>query len=927
MLLGIILPSFADIASGTYGEITWVLGDDGCLTISGAGEMDEMCRPCSPWEDYKSSITSAVIGNGITSIASAAFSESRLERVIIPNSVTNVGSWAFCECANLTKVTMSNSVVSIGDYAFESCTSLEDFVMPNTVTDIGERAFEFCRSLTNVTIPQSVSSIGIYAFYGCTGLTDVYCKAPSPVAITSDAFRNTSISSCTLHVPEGCVAAYAAADVWSSFSNIVEEVPQTELASGTWGDNLTWEITNDSCLIIRGTGNMANPTSSSTVPWYSYEGSITSAIVESGITNIGNRAFSGCTRIASITIANTVTAIYQSAFYGCTSLTSVTIPESVTTIGTNAFSYCTSLASVTIPKGVTRIEARAFEGCSSLTEINIPDFVETIGNFSFMGCTSLVSLTIGNSVKSIGVEAFSGCIGLTSLKIPNFVISIGQGAFYGCSGLTSLTIPNSVTTIGSSAFYGCFNLTDIYCQPKSPVVISSTVFRNFDMSSCTLHVPASSLDAYRTADAWKDFGFIVALEDESDDENATIEVTDLTTLNYAVYFPESKVRCGQQLALTVNLKNDNPVTLWQAKLELPEGFTLATDEFDDPMVSLSGSRTSSSRHALAASVDSETGIITLLCNSTSNKTFTDTDGEVATITINVAEEVKAGEYPITFREILIVEPNETGHRVDEVVSKVTIRAYMLGDLNDDEQIDGIDLVGIANFILGTPSANSIREAADVNEDGNIDGIDYVMVVNSILGVSELRKVKALTREQNARGLEISPVTLSAGETSDVYVRMSQGYNLYTLAQFDLALPEGVTLVGVQSTRGSHAAAYCQIGDGKYRVLLSSTMNQLICTEEIVCLTLRADESAAEGELTLENQLLVCPDATCARPDATTAWISVGDATDIDGLLADTQVNVYNLNGQLVKTGVKASELKQSLPQGIYVVNGKKMVVK
>ena len=166
------------------------------------------------------------------------------------------------------------------------------------------------------------------------------------------------------------------------------------------------------------------------------------------------------TSVTSVVIPSSVTSIGESAFHGCTGLTSITIPNSVTSIGESAFSYCTGLTSITLVDGLPAIGAGWFAGIP-VTSIIIPNSVTSIGDGAFTGCTSLASVTVGNSVTSIGSSAFNGCTGLTSITIPNSVTSIGSGAFNGCTGLTSMNIPDSVTSIGSGAFSGCTGLTGV----------------------------------------------------------------------------------------------------------------------------------------------------------------------------------------------------------------------------------------------------------------------------------------------------------------------------------------------------------------------------------------------------------------------------------------------------------------------------------
>ena len=180
------------------------------------------------------------------------------------------------------------------------------------------------------------------------------------------------------------------------------------------------------------------------------------------VKNIPAYAFYECSGLTSVTIGNSVTSIGNSAFYGCYKLTSVTIGNSVTSIGESAFYNCDALTSVEIPNSVTSIGNSAFNDCSRLTSITIPNSVTSIGDAAFRGCEGLTSITIGNGVTSIGDYAFLFCTGLTSITIPNSVTSIGYEAFYKCSGLTSVTIGNSVTSIGGYAFLDCYRLKTVY---------------------------------------------------------------------------------------------------------------------------------------------------------------------------------------------------------------------------------------------------------------------------------------------------------------------------------------------------------------------------------------------------------------------------------------------------------------------------------
>ena len=197
--------------------------------------------------------------------------------------------------------------------------------------------------------------------------------------------------------------------------------------------------------------------------------------IPDGVTEVGDVAFDGCSRLLRVSIPNSVKKIGHNAFEDCSALTSVTIPDSVIKIGVNAFKDCVSLTRIIFPQSVTRIDEGAFEGCSSLTSVVIPRSVTKIDEFTFSRCKSLTNLRIPNSVREIGGAAFADCSSLTSVSIPDSVTEIDDSAFYGCSSLKNVTIGHSVTRIGPQAFEDCSSLKSVRI-PYSVMQIGSYAF-------------------------------------------------------------------------------------------------------------------------------------------------------------------------------------------------------------------------------------------------------------------------------------------------------------------------------------------------------------------------------------------------------------------------------------------------------------------
>ena len=193
-------------------------------------------------------LTSVSLPSSVTSIGDFAFAEcGALANVSFGNNLETIGKWAFQRCSALTKADLSaTNLSSIGENAFAGCTGLTQLSLPEeTLTTIGKQAFlgcsglkklalpegvetlelgafTLCTGLTTFSLPETVTSIGDMAFMNCTSLQDFYALPRcADIEMGSDVFQNASTASCTLHVKQGQLNAYKAADQWKEFFSIV----------------------------------------------------------------------------------------------------------------------------------------------------------------------------------------------------------------------------------------------------------------------------------------------------------------------------------------------------------------------------------------------------------------------------------------------------------------------------------------------------------------------------------------------------------------------------------------------------------------------------------------------------------------------------------------------------------------------------------
>lgn len=178
--------------------------------------------------------------------------------------------------------------------------------------------------------------------------------------------------------------------------------------SGTCGENLTWELSEDGVLTISGTGEMWDWTAygddeislPKAAPWYLVRSKILKIVLEEKVTSIGDYAFPYCYNMKNIIISGDVKKIGECAFFECRSMDEINIPDSVSEIGQEAFFHCINLNSISLPDNMTQITRLTFIHCYNLEKVIMPKNIKKIGDGAFDKCDSLTDVYYGGSEEN-----------------------------------------------------------------------------------------------------------------------------------------------------------------------------------------------------------------------------------------------------------------------------------------------------------------------------------------------------------------------------------------------------------------------------------------------------------------------------------------------------------------------------------------------
>lgn len=330
---------------------------------------------------------------------------------------------------------------------------------------------EYASATEKIEIKSGVTSIGSYAFYGFKNLKEV--------KIANSITR---------------IYSYAFADCINLFN--VETSLNIDLKSSVYKNCKNLSTYGKNTMKTATVSSNSAETAQGSIGAFVFENCINLQSIDlSDVNSIGESAFSGCTALNDVVLADNLDVIEDGIFYNCTDLENIEIPNSVTEISDGAFSGCTSLESIEIPESVDTLGEQAFSGCSSITSVSVPESVDYIGNSVFSNCTALKNVDLPDDMFVIADSMFSGCTSLKSIDIPESVLSLGDGTFFGCTALNSIDIPESVGEIGDNTFAYCSSLKKITI-PDSVSVIDNFAFWGCEvLADVTLSANTDSIGA------------------------------------------------------------------------------------------------------------------------------------------------------------------------------------------------------------------------------------------------------------------------------------------------------------------------------------------------------------------------------------------------------------------------------------------------
>jgi hypothetical protein len=563
------------------------------------------------------------------------------------------------------------------------------------------------------------------------------------------------------------------------------------------------------------------------------------------------------------------------------------------------------ITDITLPEGIKGIGMGAFAGCNQLSSFTFPESLDSIASFAF-SATKLNSIHLPSNVRVLGEGVFSNNTNLSTARInPASPMEIPKSAFEGCTKINNIFLGPNVTSIGDRAFKGTERIYQfVFTDGNNITHIGKEAFlgskiNNFDFQQAST---LTSVD---------DWAFAQTKQVSAVMPNATSRVG-----KGAFYYAEE---------LTSFIPNHNCDTIADMAFA---GTAITNDITNGTQVRYIG------HHALY-----NTPITELTLPATLDYIGTQAMAgmiELQQLTSNAVEVPELGEsvwLGIKQATIPLTVPEESYDAycgADQWCHFLISwdENFVYGDVNQDGFVTAADVTAIYDILLG--NSTMYTETADVTQDGFITAADITAIYNILLGTSKapsrLKPVSLSTDIMSADAFVIE-----TGKTHDMSIDLSSS-TPFSAIQLDLNMPQGLSIDHVATTSRTRGMTmgYNEIEPGKWRILIHNANAMNGNEGTILNVTVKAGDSFGGNDfINIDNIIAVEPSEQSHF--IADLLVEVGNTTGVKDINIDQDangpVNVYNMNGQLLRKDVERSQATQGLPAGIYIVGNKKVIVK
>ena len=363
--------------------------------------------------------------DGVKGIPANAFANTTASKIVLPQSVINIGSSAF-EGSNIAAVVIPDSVTSIGNRAF-AYTKLAKIHIPSSVTFIADNAFEECDNLYYV---ENESNLEVSPFTIPFPKAMIVANKDDVTSGSSYTFTESSAEGWDYHISGDYI--YGIYNLPDEYNNV--EYKYRLFAYLGEEDTVTLPTEIDGFNVVP----------------YCFRSSAETLIIPNGVSKIPDFAFYCNPCVKNVVLPDSLVEIGHKAFMRCGSLAELHIPDSVTNLGDNICEECSALENVILPNDLVVIPNSAFRDCMSLSEIDFPQSLERIEEMAFMasGLSGIVEMPL--HLEYVGASAFYWTK-IEKVIIHDRIKEIGGSAF-STNTLTDIELPDVQIIIGGSAF-------------------------------------------------------------------------------------------------------------------------------------------------------------------------------------------------------------------------------------------------------------------------------------------------------------------------------------------------------------------------------------------------------------------------------------------------------------------------------------------